>query len=115
MATFEEFNEVLRGIGECTPLNAIWLRAKGCCEYCGIDLLESHAVYRGAESDHILPQYGYPLLINKLNNYVMACASCHKLKGSRFDPGKGEQCWKELGDLTDTQREQLIEVVKAEI
>jgi hypothetical protein len=116
MATFEEFNERFRG-RETPPLNAIWCRAGARCEYCGADLLESHHAYRGANSDHILPQRRYPLLINKLNNYAMACASCHKLKEqvTRFDPGEGNSRWQEVDDLTDDERTTLIDAVKARI
>jgi len=115
MATFEEYNDRLRSLGVSAPLNAIWLRAQGRCEYCGVDLLELHEVYRGADSDHLLPKSLYPLLIDKLNNYVMACASCHKLKGHRYDPGNGDARWQNVSDLTDDERKQLIDIVIARI
>ena len=106
MATWEEFEPIVKECG----LNAIWLRSACKCEYCGVNLLETPQVLR-AESDHLLPQAKYPMLISTLNNYVMACTSCHKLKG-QFDPGEGDERLKGLGDISDQERTERICTVK---
>ena len=92
-------------------LNAIWIQSKCKCEYCGIDLLGSPQIFRGAESDHILPKAKYRQLELKLSNYAMACSSCHKLKG-RFDPAEDPSMYLDATDLTDEDRFRLIAVVQ---
>jgi len=114
MKTWDQFAEdnallMKRLADNQVPLNAIWLQARCRCEYCGIDLLKNAQMYRGAESDHILPPKRYPNLIMSLSNYAMACASCHELKTSYcFDPGEGDPQLKDTEHLPDELRQMLI-------
>ncbi len=119
MLRSEEFKSVNAKIIQAlhsagVPLNEIWLQSRCICEYCKVDLLRDPQTYRGAESDHILPQSLYPRLILDLSNYAMACASCHKLKG-RLDVGRDAPGLKEVDSLPPALRASLIGKVKAEL
>ena len=98
MATWEEFEPIVKECGLTrfgfgrrpsanTAVSTCW-RHRRCTA--------------AQDSDHLLPQAKYPMLISTLNNYVMACTSCHKLKG-RFDPGEGDERLKGLGDISDQE------------
>jgi predicted Rdx family selenoprotein len=68
--------------------------------------------YSGGEWDHVLPRSAYPRLRDTFANIALACRSCHYLK-DRFDPGGEEKdSWGRRTDLTDVERELLIQRVR---
>ncbi len=48
---------------------------KGCCQYCGVNLLSSLFAYRCAEVDHLLAP-SHPDR-DKIENLVLACRPCN--------------------------------------
>ena len=106
-------HEVLQRLDR-SIFNEIWLQSNFHCEYCGVDLLSNLPVLDGADSDHLLPKAKYPHLRNVLSNYVMTCASCHKLKG-KFDPAQDDTQFQTCTNLTETDRNELINRVRERV
>lgn len=74
--------EVLLAKGWSRETLAIWIRAKGCCEYCGKDL-QAHAddYLFGFNIDHVIAaSIGGP---DHLDNYALACRACNLIKRNR--------------------------------
>jgi 5-methylcytosine-specific restriction endonuclease McrA len=92
----------------------VGLRARYKCEYCGFNVLSSSQAYRGRNSDHILPKVKYPALRDSFANRALACRACHTSKG-QFDPAPGEPKWSRKHDLTEEERQMLIERVRAHL
>lgn len=54
----------------------VFLRAKGCCEYCGKDMMESSDMfYHFRNFDHIQPNG-----VNHDDNMAVACQACNNIK-----------------------------------
>lgn len=92
------------------PFSSVGLRANYRCEYCGFDVLSSRQAWHGTHWDLILPKMRHPTLALNFNNYALACASCNTLKHD-YDPACNEPRWQDLIDLTDEERELLIQRV----
>jgi hypothetical protein len=82
------------------------IRAKFCCEYCGLDLIDSVAHYKLWQLDHIVPKR---VKIERgedpddMANLAISCKACNcDFKGG-FDPSERNP---------GAERERLIQVVK---
>ena len=93
------------------PQTAVaYIREKGRCDYCGVDLVSSHAAYYAGMIDHLLPQAKYPQFTEDEDNYVLACAACNSVK-KVWDPlGAGE----DPVDMLKNHRDKLVERVRRE-
>lgn len=60
----------------------IWVRAKGCCEYCDKDLqATSDEFFFGYNIDHVVPaSHDGP---SHPDNYALACRACNFIKRNR--------------------------------
>ncbi len=57
----------------------VWLRANGCCEYCGKDLqTKSDDYFHGYNIDHIVPASLHGA--SEIDNYALACRACNLIK-----------------------------------
>ncbi len=58
-----------------------YVRAGGCCEYCGRELVFDRLAYACAEIDHLLPRAKYSEHITgKPENFVLSCSLCNGAK-----------------------------------
>lgn len=71
-----------------------YVRRKGRCVYCGVELVHDRLGFATLEWDHLLPQAHFPELANDPNNIVLACQLCNRLKidydPSNRTPGKSQ-------------------------
>ena len=61
MATWQEIEDCNRSLIDdlktnAVDLNAIWLQSECKCDYCGIDLLETHEAYRDRVREALTPK-----------------------------------------------------------
>ena len=84
--------------GDWSPSTlAVWLRARGFCEYCGKDLQRhSDDYFHGYNIDHVVPACKEGN--SDVENYALACRACNLIKRN-FDPRNGE---------SNVPREELI-------
>ena len=89
-----------------------YVRRKGRCIYCGVDVVHSRLGFATLEWDHLLPQALYPdpePEDSKDNpNILLACQLCNRLK-SDYDPSNGTP------DMLQNDKSQLIENARSYI
>lgn len=83
--TQKQEQAVQRLIQECNfkPATAkAYIRFKGKCGYCGVELIGGKVNYMAGTIDHLLPRTKYPELIEEEENYILCCVTCNSLKGT---------------------------------
>ncbi len=87
------------------------VEAKGVCQYCGENLLDTELGYSSIALDHLLPKSTYPAFEWDMRNYVLSCAYCNSRKGSSDMLQEGENAERMLASnksvLIDRARESL--------
>ncbi len=117
-----EADTVLLQLTRWTSAGAVvWPRAGVKCEYCDASLVGDFGTYRwGTPYDHILPRSRYLNLLTdpataswltntgtQYRNIALACHFCNLTKNN-YDPG-ADIASRDATDLTDEQRQQLVE------
>lgn len=97
-------------LGFSRSLAFAYVRARGRCEYCGLDLLMSRQGYASAELDHLLPQSKYKEYVSDNRNLVLSCRTCNGVKGSVDLLGTNEDAEEALSD-----RELLVNRARRDI
>lgn len=85
-----------------------FIKSKGRCIYCGIDLLSDWHNYQCSQLEHILPKAKYPDLEWNEDNCVLGCTACNMIKHN-FDPLKGcEAASQNPSEYLSSHKEELI-------
>ncbi len=95
----------------------VYLRAKGKCEYCGVDLIRDRMAFAGIQIDHILPVSSGGT--SGQDNLALSCTICNSIK-SNWKPdqtlSRGEQLLQArayIGDKLRSHDELWIKVNEA--
>lgn len=83
-----------------------YVRRRGRCTYCGVDVVNNRLGFATLQWDHLLPQAHYPEHANDSENIVLSCHLCNGLKRD-YDPSVGE------AQMLKDDKPQLIENARA--
>lgn len=81
----DEKIQAMIGIGFPDIYAHVYVRAKGLCEYCGLDVIFDRMGYAGIQIDHIHPRSKGGK--DQLNNFALSCSICNSIK-SDWVPGE---------------------------
>ena len=88
------------------------VEANGRCVYCDEDLLSSRGAYAGAATDHLFPKSRYPKLEDNRRNWVLSCAACNSIKGSKVYDLEGSS---DADQILSERRDEYIAIIRADI
>lgn len=84
------------------------VEAKGCCVFCGENILKTRLGYSSLVMDHLLPKAIFPELEREIRNHVLSCSSCNSMKGNHDPLLEGES----PKEMVEKNRDELIRRVQ---
>ena len=73
-----ELVERMKGIGYSHRDAIVFVRAKGCCEYCDVDLIHDRIAWDAVQFDHIIPKSKGGN--DEEQNLALSCKVCNNAK-----------------------------------
>lgn len=68
----------MKAIGYSQRDALVFVRAKGCCEYCGVDLVHNRIAWDAAQFDHVIPKSKSGS--DDESNLALSCKVCNNAK-----------------------------------